>query len=480
MKTLDKTEYLCGRFYWQIIWIPVKSANRSEAYHTFERRFNMNANCVKNALVSQIHQLSPHDYSRHPGIDFSRERKLPFHKMISIILGMRGGSLTNELMDHFDFDPECVSSSAFVQQRAKILPETFLNLLINFNDAMAKIHTPLTYHSLRLLAVDGSDVRIPTNPDDKESFYPGVNDQRSYNLIHLNAMYDLLQNTYVDATIQKHRNTQERQAMISMIERSVIQSALIIADRGYESYNCMAHIQEKGWYYLMRVQEKQGIGCGLDLPDSDEFDLEIELNLTRRNTKEVKALLKEKNRYRFLPVNVNFDYLPKLNGRHKTETLFYTLSFRIVRVRISNDTIETLVTNLPSHSYPVEELKRLYSLRWGIETSFRSLKYTVGLLHFHSKNIASVYQEVFASLLMYNFTAWVITLSAVRQKSEKYSYRVNFAAAVHICRELLWRDNHPPDIKKLIAKYVSPIRPNRTHSRKPTSSLAINFIYRIS
>lgn len=43
-----------------------------------------------------------------------------------------------------------------------------------------------------------------------------------------------------------------------MIDRSSIPKALIIADRGYESYNNIAHIQEKGWNYLIRIKmEKQ-------------------------------------------------------------------------------------------------------------------------------------------------------------------------------------------------------------------------------
>ena len=54
-------------------------------------------------------------------------------------------------------------------------------------------------------------------------------------------------------------------------------------------------------------------------------------------------------------------------------------------MRISEDLLETLVTNLPADQYPPNKLKELYALRWGIETSFRSLKYTVGLLSFHSK-----------------------------------------------------------------------------------------------
>ena len=51
------------------------------------------------------------------------------------------------------------------------------------------------------------------NPQDADSFYPGANGQKSYNLLHINAMYDLLQHIYVDAIIQKSRKTDESAAL---------------------------------------------------------------------------------------------------------------------------------------------------------------------------------------------------------------------------------------------------------------------------
>ena len=73
-----------------------------------------------------------------------------------------------------------------------------------------------------------------------------------------------------------------------MVDRSDITNALIIADRGYESYNLMAHIQEKGWKFLIRIKDisSSGIASGLELPDSDEFDLFCPIQLTRRRKTE--------------------------------------------------------------------------------------------------------------------------------------------------------------------------------------------------
>ncbi len=115
--------------------------------------------------------------------------------------------------------------------------------------------------------------------------------------------------------------------------------------------------------------------------------------------------------------------------------LFYKLPFRIVRFQITEDTCETVVTNLDADTFPPKELKKLYAMRWGIGISFRELKYTVGLLHFHAKKVEHIYQEIFARLIIYNFTE-LITSPVIFHKADcKYAYKANFTAAVHVCRQ---------------------------------------------
>ena len=392
--------------------------------------------------------------------------------------------MTHEIIDFFLEKGISVSTSAVVQMRDKLKAEAFRDLLLGFNKQMEEVSTPRTENGLRILAVDGSDIQIPVNTNDEESFFPGTNGQKPYNLLHMNALYDLKQQIYLDAIIQKRLNWNEHKALIKMAEASPIDNALVIADRGYESYNNLAHLQKRGWFYLIRIKDgKTGIVSGLDVPSTDEFDLEISMNLTRSITNEVKELCKDKNHYRYIPQNMNFDYLPLLRGTYGTKPVFYNLNYRIVRVRINGELLETLVTNLPAEQYPPDKLKELYALRWGIETSFRSLKYTVGMLHFHSKKAECIFQEVFASLVIYNLTEWITAQVIIQKPDCKHAYRVNFTAAVHICRKMLSEKMHPPDVEALIAKYIFPIRPNRKYERsmsKRGKDSAINFIYRIA
>lgn len=81
---------------------------------------------------------------------------------------------------------------------------------------------------------------------------------------------------------------------------------------------------------------------------------------------------------------MNFAFLPQ-KSKKADPTEFYSLEFRIVRFSVSEDKDVTVVTNLNKSPYPAWKIKELYHLRWGIETAFRTLKHTLGLLNFHAK-----------------------------------------------------------------------------------------------
>jgi hypothetical protein len=444
---------------------------------------NNNPQELKETLLSLIHDLRnvAGEHIRNPDRDFVRKRKLPFDKMIISILGMEGNSLTNELLRQYGCSANIASSSAFVQQRAKIQPIALENL---FHTFVQRTTTDSLFKGYRLLAVDGSDIQIPTNKADLDSLYQFEDGRKPYNLLHLNALYDIKRHTYEDAIVLKGHLSNENRALTDMVDRSKINTpALIIADRGYEAYNNMAHIQERGWKYLIRIKDHNtyasGILHGLELPSTEEFDVDINLKLTRKQTNEVKELLKDKNHYRRIAHNKPFDYLPE-KSKKSDSTIMYSLPFRIVRFPITEDTYEVVVTNLDREIFPPQTLKELYSMRWGIETSFRDLKYTIGLLHFHSKKVEFILQEIFARLVMYNFSELITLHVVIEKKDRKYEYKVNFSVAAHICREYFLGKITPPNIEALISRYITPIRPGRSRPRNIVAKSAISFMYRVA
>lgn len=434
---------------------------------------------IRNLLLTEINNVSntPKIYSFRPESSFTRNRKISMKNVITGVIGMGSGSLSNELIDFFKPSSDMPTKSAFVQQRNKIKPDAFKAVFDEFTMKLIKKSSD----ELPILAIDGTDLQIATDPADLDTYYPGTENQKGYNLLHLNALYDINKHLYIDAVIQKNRkNMNEHKALQEMVDHSSLFRAIVIADRGYESYNNMAHIQEKGWYFLIRIKDGKGsIKDNLDLPKQASFDIDINLNLTRKQSNETKKLFKDKNHYRFLPTNVNFDYLPA-KSTYKAPATFYNLHFRVVRFPISEDTYETVLTNLDTKAYPATKIKQLYGLRWGIETAFRDLKYTIGMLNFHSKKVMCIQQEIYAHLIMYNFSEMITSHIVIKKKKRKYIYKANFAVATHMCRLFYRYKTTSPDLETIISNNLVPIRPDRHRKRNLSSRIFRGFLYRVS
>lgn len=435
------------------------------------------AETVKDTLFSLIHRISEHPwlYCRNPECDFTRDRKLPFEKMLTLLVSMGGDPIRDELMEHFGCTPDMASVPAFVQQRSKILPEALEVLFHQFTEIWAK---QKLYNGYRLLAADGSDIQFSADPNDKMSYFPGVHGQKHYSLLHLNGLYDLETGMYLDAVVHKRKLSNENGALVQMVERMNDETpTIVIADRAYEAYNTMAHIERKGWKYLIRMREKGGILTPFFFPEDVEMDCWMNVVLTKKWTNQVKQLAKENpGVYRYLPTSATFDFL---DAQDKVN-IFYPMTFRIVRFRLTEDSWETVITNLDEDQFSPEELKKLYHRRWGIETSFRQLKHTVGLKQLQSKKVEHVIQEIFARLVMYNFSELIASHAIIQNKTEKFIYQINFSAAVHICRQFLRGSVSPPHVEALISRYITPIRPGRNAPRKLKPNTFKGFLYRIA
>ena len=430
---------------------------------------------IKKAFKRCIKEISSHpdQYCVNPGKDFTRSRKLSFEQVLKAVLSMTGKSLRGELMEYFNLSPSMPTVSAFVQQKNKVDHRAFEALFHTFTNAVDEQHL---FKGYRLLAVDGSDLHTPTNREEKRAFYEGSNGQKPYNLIHLNALYDIQRRIYTDAIVQDSKRINEHKAFITMVDRddSTVPT-IYIADRGYESYNNIAHVIENGQKFLIRARDlrKHGIATGIILPSKDEFDITMSLGLTRQQTKQVKD-----SNLKFIAHTSPFDYLPATSKKSIAMQPYY-LSFRIVRFKLSEDAYEILLTNLAGDEFDVSDLKELYAMRWGIETSFRDLKYSLALSYFHSKKTENILQEVFARLTMYNFAQLITSHVVVKQKNRKHSYRINFAAAIHICRNFFLKNISPSVVEALLLQHLLPVLKGSANPRRGSSKPVQSFIYRL-
>ncbi|MFA9465922.1 MAG: transposase [Velocimicrobium sp.] len=123
----------------------------------------------------------------------------------------------------------------------------------------------------------------------------------------------------------------------------------------------------------------------------------------------------------------------------------------------------------------------LYKMRWGEETSFRKLKYTIGLVNFHSRKKDFIIQEIYARMILYNFCELATNHAVViTSENTKHTYKINFATAVNVCRTYLKSGGDENEMMLVIQRHLTPIRPDRKYPLKLHPKRNRDFIYRVA
>ncbi|MCM1561922.1 MAG: IS4 family transposase [Butyrivibrio sp.] len=429
---------------------------------------------VKTALWTIVDSMALHPdlFVRDPGKDFSRERKLGFVQMIRLCICMESGCISHELLKYFFFNPdEAPSASAFVQQRAKLLPEAFYHLLRQFN---LQFMTKPFMGRYSLVAVDGSEFNIARDPDDKTTFHPSSGkSKKGFNMLHTVSLFELFSKRYLDVAVQPGREKNEFAAMCSLVDRYPYGGCpIFVADRGFASYNVFAHVLEKGFYFAIRAKDintKRLLGSASLPGTTDQW---ADVILTRSNAKKKRKHPGLGSMYRYICRAVPFDFITDAMPE-------YHMRLRVVRFQIKEGIYENIITNLPGREFPAGQIRYIYQLRWGIETSFRDLKHTIGTTNFHSRSPEYIEYEVVCRMILYNFST-VITMEVKPEKKEqkKWGYQVNLSMAIKICFAFLQDRVAPGNVDGLISQYMLPIRPDRTYARQLRFQLPASFAYR--
>lgn len=428
---------------------------------------------IKAELISAISEAiaNPNKELGEQECRFVRRRKLTAEKMVMLLLSMQGGSLNKELYEA----GISVTASAFVQQRSKLSFTVLEEVLERFNMAS---EDGRTYNGYRVFAVDGTAVNMARNPKSSSFVYSDYN-PKGYNQLHVNPLYDVLNKTYQHCVIQPQPQQDEIGALLFMLAwYDFKEKILIVADRGYESYNVFAHLMENpNTDFLIRVKQDNSAMRDIKKLPMQELDVDISCTITTTQTNEDKKkghILIQTRR------DKNRTYSNKTRAGRWDFPSPYTMKFRVVRFMLDTGEYETLATSLP-RSFTLLEIKELYHSRWGIETAFRELKYGLGLVNLHGKKDDYVKQEIFASMIMSNFCSRIADRVIIQQKDQNiHEYKVNFKMAVYLCKKFFRTDD--ADAEKLlldIAKYTEPVRPGRQDERNIKSKSFVGFVYRV-
>ena len=427
---------------------------------------------IKEALFDSIHSLLDERdrFLVNPDSDFSRTKKISFAQTILFPMVAGSDNVATELLDLFGEDDLPLPSS-MIQRRNQVKPAAFQKLFSSF---LRKIPVRNTFRGYQLVCCDGSRINLPYNPSDPDTYIQCIDKRKGINQIHLNALYDPLNDLFLDALLQSVPEMDEKGAFCSFLDNYAHsgKKQIFIADRGFASYNILAHALHNGQLFLIRVPESFAAKiCTVKeqwLSGASE-DEEISVYIGRRQTKRNRQL----ENYHCIPSAGHYDYLEP--GTDMTDRL----SLRVLKFPISEDSFEYIVTNLPAYAFSLQIIKDLYKLRWGQETAFRYLKYAGNMVHIHSLKKEFLLQEIYGKLTLYNFSSFISSSVSFEQepgKARKFSYVINHTQLQKVC--IRFAKGSIKDVGKIITRMPVPVRPERKFERRLRRQSADTLTYR--
>lgn len=310
--------------------------------------------------------------------------------MIVLLLNFLTRTMQIELDDFFanvlDADTESVTKQAFFKARKNILPDAFKELFLMTRDMVLSKNKIKRHKGYRILAIDGSELRLDKTKENKDIFVPQSRCAENKTNARISLLYDVVSNYVIDAQIGSIGISERDYAIKNLAYFSSVcdEKDIVIFDRGYPSRDMIAALTRMGCKYLMRLQAS----CFKGVKESPSNDFRITVST-------------------------------------KTDTY----SVRVVRVILKSGEVETLITNLSENEFDANDFLELYFLRWGVETTYDTLKNKLLIEKFAGRSPIAVLQEYYAMMFVLNCIAAMsatVNRKLVSIKAYcKYQYRAN-------------------------------------------------------
>ena len=317
-----------------------------------------------------------------------------------------------------NFDIRQITKGALTQARAKLNPWAFKRLTQIAVDIFYEGAEYFVWIDLRVLAVDGSTLRLPKSADIMEEFGQhgfGPNADNMRSMASCSILYDVLNNVTIDSSIGPYTKS-ESQHLINGHLDFVDKEDILLADRGYPSYRLMLEILARGAHFCFRMQKD----WWLSVKDINESG--------------------ENQRI------VNWPFSDKIRQEMNLPPDQKCITARLIRVELENGEVEILCTSLlDEKKYDYGQFQALYHRRWGIEEEFKLLKARVEVEAFSGKTAKSVKQDFYAKMYMMTLCATLSFPIAEKVRSEyknertgnKYSQQINKTHALHVIKDNL-------------------------------------------
>ena len=425
--------------------------------------------------IDRIHSRVFADLCRNgkPNV-FVRNRKMPLDDLAFSMINRKGLTLKLELRGYMNISHPGVqiSKPGYLKQRMKLNPEAFVDLYQFHNrnfysDPDAELYT---YNGFLVLAVDGSDINIPTTPETLEKY--GNASKRGGKpcaQLGLGCLYDALNRMILDASCNKVKFNEMAiaEAQIASVRDTIGPDIpfMVTMDRGYPSIPSFLRMIDEGVYFVARLKSSD-FKAEQQALSSDDEEVEIDLSKSRRRhylgtTDEALVMSRD------------------------------SFKLRMVRVWLDEDKkeYEILATDLPREQFPTECFGELYHLRWRIETAYQTLKDRLHIENFTGTKPILLEQDIYSTIYVSNIAEDIARDIEQEQKSHlKNDYKHRMAVNRSLCIGLLKNDliymllEKDPQIQeelfqKLydeISENIVPVRPDR-HYHRTKGQLAGNY-----
>lgn len=351
--------------------------------------------------------------------------------------------------------------TALCAARKKINPEAYIEIFNRFNE---KTRRDSLFNGYHVFAVDGSEQGVYGSSSTKHMKSHSKNGSERM-FVHINALYDVLENTFQDAIIQPGAFRNEDEALLELAASmpvDLLSSSVLTADRGYESLILFYRLIRLGARFCIRIKDIDSYNSllkGFGFPEDEEFDSWFSFILSSSPTE------REQNpfRYKYL---WNYKNISEFSSSR-----FLDLNIRIVRFPLEKAdgsvTWECLATNLSEEEFTAQDLKELYRLRWNEESSFNHLKHHLSIGRLRSRTLGGIEQEVFAKMTLQNLASRVRNILENKKKGKKHSHRISLSNVIHQVRRYLFNNSLPErfDIDSFISRETAAVIPGRPDTR---------------
>ena len=246
---------------------------------------------------------------------------------------------------------------------------------------------------------------------------------------------------------------ESEQAIIAGQVSQLSEDSLTLFDRGYPSYVLLYLLmnQEVPRYFVMRC--KAGFN------------------------NEVKKFVHSRKTSKIVEWPASNAAIATLRQHGYIVTAKTTIKVRMVKIKLRTGEIEILLTNLYDEKlYTLEDLKYLYGLRWGIETTYSKQKNQQQMEQFSGHRVICIQQDYAAGLFAANLQSLIEKqcenyLGQINTR-RKHRYRINrnvsWGSLKHNIVKLFLQ-NKPEEIllqlQKAFERNTEPIRPGRHNPR---------------